>query len=73
MTLLSQRQNLKIKERKLVPLSYGTSWNKTMRKRSVLKTIAGNYKRKATNAAISATHELLFGEKPKRGRPPKKK
>lgn len=43
------------------------------RKRSVLKTIAGNYKRKATNAAISATHELLFGEKPKRGRPPKKK
>lgn len=42
------------------------------RKRSVLKTIAGNYQRKATNAAITATHILLFGEKPKRGRPRKK-
>lgn len=42
------------------------------RKKSIFKTIAGNYKRKATNAAISATHEFLFGEKPKRGRPKKK-
>lgn len=43
-----------------------------MRKRNALKTIAGNYQRKATNTAITATHELLFGEKPKRGRPKKK-
>lgn len=44
-----------------------------MRKKSIGKTIAGNYKRKATNSAIAATHILLFGEKPKRGRPKKSK
>ena len=39
-----------------------------MRKRSVIKTIAGNCQRKATVGATSLVYQAIFGEKPKRGR-----
>lgn len=38
------------------------------RRRSIIKTIAGNYQRKATIGATSLVYEMLWGEKPKRGR-----
>lgn len=44
-----------------------------MRKRSIIKTIAGNVKRKATNAAITTAYIAMWGEKPKKGRKKKSK
>lgn len=39
-----------------------------MRKRTILGTMAANSKRKATYNATKAVHELLWGEKPKKGK-----
>lgn len=36
-----------------------------------LKKAASNYKRKSTMAKTTALYELMWGEKPKRGRPKK--
>lgn len=39
-----------------------------MRKTGILKTMAKNYKRKATIGATTALYQVMWGEKPKRGR-----
>lgn len=39
-----------------------------MRRRNIIKTIAGNCQRKATIGATSLVYQAIFGEKPKRGR-----
>ena len=45
-----------------------------MRKPSgILGTLAKNTQRKATIGATTALYTLMWGEKPKRGRPKKKK
>lgn len=45
-----------------------------MRKpRGILGNYAANMKRKAAMAATSGVYEFMWGEKPKRGRPKKKK
>lgn len=45
-----------------------------MRKPSgILGSIAKNQRRKATIGATSALYQVMWGEKPKRGRPKKKK
>ena len=38
------------------------------RSKSVLGAVARNVKRNATNKSIGAVYELMWGEKPKRGR-----
>lgn len=42
------------------------------RKRNIMRQVAGNIKRNNTNKSVSAVYELMWGEKPKRGRPKKK-
>lgn len=42
------------------------------RSMSMLTKMASDYKRKNTNKSISAVYELMWGEKPKRGRPKKR-
>lgn len=39
-----------------------------MRRTGILKTMAKNYKRKATVSATTALYQAMWGEKPKRGR-----
>lgn len=39
-----------------------------MRKTGILRTMAKNYKRKATVEATTALYQAIWGEKPKRGK-----